>query len=571
MKYSSTIFLAFFFCHAIFCQSSAINSRLNEIEKSNSYTTSVIELKKMLSASDLTKDETLSIQTVLVHKYQQLKQWDTCLNYCQEQIAKAHQQKNTLAEATFYKHLGSTYYYIPQKQNAIAYWKKCIAIAEPNKYYTLLAQCYHNVGVISLEEADFSTAEKYFIKAIDLNKQNNDTASATFSIHYRLLATTYETENKLDKAEKIFQEIIAKTRAAKDSANLTESLVFYTNVLKKRKKFEKAILYSQEALAIARKINLIDGVITALNTHAGNLADAQNYKDAYKYKKEEDDLLKTRFNGDLNKKISEAEARFNNEEITHEKEVAVLKAQKEKQIYIISIIGLMIVTGFTFFYLNQQRKYRKKTEQLKMQQQVQEEKERLSRDLHDNLGSQLALLSNSVEQLDTANKKQQQIGSEIRKVKNTSKQLLQTLRETIWILNKEEVSTEDFFDKLVDYITRYLHSYPSIHLSIDENFVEAKNLNSNHALQLFRICQEAINNACKYSGSEILILKGISSCDELQILIEDRGIGFDVLSINTNNHYGLQNMKQRAASIGASLSIKTEPGKGTSISINLDS
>ena len=90
--------------------------------------------------------------------------------------------------------------------------------------------------------------------------------------------------------------------------------------------------------------------------------------------------------------------------------MAVLKARKEKQIYIASIIALLIAAGFAFFYLNQKKKYRKRIEQLKMQQQVQEEKERLSRDLHDNLGSQLALLSNSVEQLDTTNKKQQEVG-----------------------------------------------------------------------------------------------------------------------------------------------------------------
>jgi|CXWL01.1.fsa_nt_gi signal transduction histidine kinase len=565
-------FLLAIFCITVYClpaQDSAIHKKIEAIEKSNSNAEGIKELNTILATASLNAGEKLAAQTALVHKYQELQQWDICLNYCQQQIILAHQQKNTLAEATFYKHLGSTYYYIPQKKSAIEYWKKSIAISEPNNYQALLAQCYHNVGVITFEEADYSTAEKYFIKAIDLSKQNNDTSSATFSLHYRLLATTYDSENKLDKAEEIFQNIIAKCRAEKDSANLVEGLLFYTNVLKKKKEFEKAIVLSYEALTIARKINLIDGVITALNTHAANLADAQNFKEAYKYKYEEDTLLKTRFNGDLNKKISDAEAAFKNAEVEHEKEVAVLEAKKEKQIYFASIIILLLAAGLILFYVNQKRKYRKRIAQLKMQRQVQEEKERLSRDLHDNLGSQLALLSNSVEHLETANKKQKEIAGEIDKVKNTSRQLLQTLRETIWILNKEEVSAEDFFDKLVEYTTRYLQLYPSIHLSIDENFEETKTLNSNHALQLFRICQEAINNSCKYSGSEILILKGILSGGEMQIQIEDRGIGFNISSVSTNDHYGIENMKQRAASIAASLKINTEPGKGTLVSVSI--
>ncbi|MBL0144547.1 MAG: tetratricopeptide repeat protein [Chitinophagaceae bacterium] len=159
----------------------------------------------MLEKPGLTQDDDLAIKSTLTKEYLELHQWDVCLNFCQQQVSQARLQNNTLAEATFYKHIGNTYYFIPQKQNAIAYWKKCIAIAEPNNYYTLLEPCYNNVGVISYEEADYNTAEKYFIKAIDLGKRNNDTSSADFTMHYRLLATTYNAENKLDKAEKIFQ------------------------------------------------------------------------------------------------------------------------------------------------------------------------------------------------------------------------------------------------------------------------------------------------------------------------------------------------------------------------------
>lgn len=562
-------FVTMLWCGFLLAQNDTIPQLVNRLETSSDHQAAINTINDVLNTKTLSLENRLALQTTLIHKYQALQQWDRCLNYCQEQINRAHQQKNTLAEASFYKHLGSTYYYIPQKQNAIAYWKKCIAIAEPNKYHTLLAQCYHNVGVISLEEADFTTAENYFIKAIDLSRQNNDTASATFRLHYRLLATTYETDNKLDKAEKIFKEIITKSRAAKDSANLVECLLFYTSVLKKKSEFEKAIVLSQEALVIARNINLIDGVITALNTHAANLADAQNFKEAYKYKNEEDHLLKTRFSGDLNKKISESEAKFKTSEIQHEQEVTVLKAKKEKQIYIASIIGILIAAGSAFFYLNQKRKYRKKIEQLKMQQQLQEEKERLSRDLHDNLGSQMALLSNNIETLDINFKKELEIHGNIEKVKATSRQLLQTLREAIWILNKEQVTAQEFFDKLIDYAQRYLQSYPGMQLKAEEDFAGNKQLNSNEALQLFRICQEAVTNACKYSGSETVFIKGASVQHSFTVTIQDFGSGFDLEAVNGSGHYGLKNMQQRAAAVNAAIKIDTAAAKGVLIRVTI--
>ena len=566
MRSSCLIFFLLFFVTGLFAQNNELAKQLAAIEKSINHKAGIIELEKLLNSSNLTATDNLAVQTALVHKYQQLKQWDTCLNYCQAQVALAHQQNNSLAEATFYKLIGGTYYYIPQKENAIAYWKKCIEIAEPNKYNALLAQCYHNVGVISFEGADYKLAEKYFIKAIDLSKQNGDTASTTFSLHYRLLATTYDAENMPDKAEKIFQELIVKTRLAKDSANLVESLLFYTNVLKKKKEFEKAILFSDEALAIARKINLIDGVITALNTHAANLADAGNYKEAYKFKREEAELVKTRFAGDLNKKISDAEAVFKTTELQHENEIASIKAKKEKQVYIIAFAGLLILASFASYYFYQKRSVRQK---IQMQFQVQEEKERLSRDLHDNLGSQMALLSNNIESMDINYRKQQAIDNNIDRIKDTSKQLLQTLRETIWILNKEQVTAQEFFDKLVDYTHRFLQSYPDVKLLVEEDFAGSKQLNSNEALQLFRICQEAITNSCKYAGSEILELHGKAGPEKFIISIKDQGQGFDSNATAAEGGYGLKNMRRRASDINAELQIVSAKGSGVTVSIKL--
>jgi signal transduction histidine kinase len=555
-----------FISHTLYAQNNAVTKRLEEIEKSNANVSSIIELKKMLSSSNLSSAEILAAQTVLIHKYQELQQWDTCLNYCQALVASAHQHNNTLAEATFYKLIGNTYYNIPEKSKAIEYWEKCIVISDLNHHDILLEQCYHNIGSVILESGmNYPEAERNFQKAIQLSIANKTDTTELGNLHYRLLATLYGETNQLKKADDLYQLVIAKARNLNDSLRIAEALMFYAVVLSKEKKFDEAIKTGKEALLISQKFNKLDMEQTALGLLSSTYASSGNYKDGYRYLYNQNQVFVKRFNTDLNSKISEAEAKFKNAETIHEKRMAVLQAKKEKQVYIASIIGLLIAAGFAFFYLNQKRKYRKKIEQLKMQQQVQEEKERLSRDLHDNLGSQLALLSNNVEHLDRTNKKQQQVSDDIDRLKNTSKQLLQTLRETIWILNKEEVSIEDFFDKLIDYTTRYLQSYPSLHLLINEDFDETKTLNANYALQLFRICQEAINNACKYSGSHELIIKGSSKGNELLIGIEDKGSGFDISATTVDNHYGLQNMKQRAASIGAFLTITSEKGKGTLI------
>jgi signal transduction histidine kinase len=548
-------------------QTDTIPKLIERLEAGSDNKAAIITIGQLLKSKELNEINRLALQITLIHKYQELQQWDVCLDYCQQQITKAHAQNNTLAEATFYKMIGNTYYHIPDKDKAIEYWKKCIGISEPARFNLLLEQCYHNLGSVYLERSEhYDRAEKYLQQSVKLSIANKTDEQALGRLHYRLLATLYERTNQLDKALKAYEDVITKSRQAKDSSNLAEALMFSSGVLVKQKNFSEALQISSEALTIARKFTKLDMVRTALDLHAMNLYAAGKYKEAYEFKTEAADIIITRYNSDLNNKLSEAEAKFKTTEIQHDKNLAAVKAKKEKQLYLLSFGCLLSIAGFVFYFLYQKRNVKQK---IQMQLQVQEEKERLSRDLHDNLGSQMALLSNNIENLDSNFKKQQPLDENIEKVKGTSKQLLQTLRETIWILNKEQVTAQEFFDKLVDYTHRYLQFYPGMQLQVKEDFSFQKTLNSNEALQLFRICQEAVSNACKYSGSTSLLLQGNSQQTFFEIIIQDFGKGFIVNHINEEGHYGLKNMQQRATAINAILVINATTDKGVTVTIKI--
>jgi signal transduction histidine kinase len=558
----------------VFCQqattiadSSAVLKELAQIKKSNAYQASIVSLKKLLALPSLTNDETLALQSSLIHQYQELQKWDTCLHYCQQLVATAHQQNNGFAEATFYKHLGNTYYFIPDKDKAVEYWEKSIAISLPAHYNILLEQCYHNIGSVYLERGEqLGKAEDYFLMALKLGLVNYAPTSFENTQHYRLLASLYANSNQLKKAEDLYLDVIEKSKALKDTAHLSETLTFYSDLLIKKKEYDKAVQTSAEALTLSRNIKSLDLTYTALDFHSRNLFAAGRYKEAYTYREEMEQASRERFKTDLNDKIGNAEAKFKTAELAHDKEIAAIKAKKEKQLYILSFISFIIITGFSSYYLYQKKNAKQKTV---MQQQVQQEKERLSRDLHDNLGSQMALLSNNIETLDINFKKQHGIGENIEKVKDSSKQLLQILREAIWILNKDQVTAQDFFDKLIDHTQRFLQSYPGIKLKVEGNFPEHKLLNSNEALQLFRICQEAVTNACKYSGSQTLVLKAAAANKNFSVTIQDFGKGFETGAVESSGHYGLKNMRQRARSVGAAINITAENNKGVSMIVTI--
>lgn len=86
-------------------------------------------------------------------------------------------------------------------------------------------------------------------------------------------------------------------------------------------------------------------------------------------------------------------------------------------------------------------------------------------------------------------------------------------------------------------------------------------------LDLFRICQEALHNILYHAEATIATLSITETDEAFMFLINDNGKGFDVTAVKHSN--GLTVMKERAASIGAEVSVTSKPGSGTAVSVKL--
>ena len=100
-------------------------------------------------------------------------------------------------------------------------------------------------------------------------------------------------------------------------------------------------------------------------------------------------------------------------------------------------------------------------------------------------------------------------------------------------------------------------------LDVKENIAGKSILSSAEALNIFRIFQEALNNASRYSGASIIGLS-VETGETLlyKITVSDNGKGFDT-GITFKDHYGLENMRQRAKDINAELKIDSNIHSGT--------
>jgi len=234
-----------------------------------------------------------------------------------------------------------------------------------------------------------------------------------------------------------------------------------------------------------------------------------------------------------------------------------------------AIFAFLILTfvAAVFYFISRSR-YQKKLRELQMEQEVQKEKQRLSRDLHDNLGSQITWLSNNITQLERAEEEKQPVEKRLSQLKEGTGELMQTLRETIWILNKDKIRCVELVDKVVSLAARHIEVCPPMKLITEENILSNIELNSGQALQIFRICQEAINNVCKHAQATTLTIKADSANNHFAISVSDNGKGLVVNENGLEGHYGLQNMKERAKETNLDLNISSSAGGGTTVAVS---
>jgi signal transduction histidine kinase/ligand-binding sensor domain-containing protein len=234
---------------------------------------------------------------------------------------------------------------------------------------------------------------------------------------------------------------------------------------------------------------------------------------------------------------------------------------------VIAFILLSVGLGISIQKIRQ----RKAIRALEFQHKLQLERERISRDLHDNVGTQLSLISKNIEGVINP---LQQVSDEERirnlgNISQTSKEVIFTLRETIWALNKEEISLEELSDKLKAFTQKLFEINNTCRLLFTEDIGnEEVILSPSEAIHLFRICQEAITNSLKYANATVMDIRIQAKNGKYVIMIGDDGIGFEKDLKKTSTHYGLDNMKYRAQEIGCKFAIDTTPGGGTRVSIS---
>lgn len=248
-----------------------------------------------------------------------------------------------------------------------------------------------------------------------------------------------------------------------------------------------------------------------------------------------------------------------------------IKPPLYKRWWFVTVLS-MVPLYFLYYIMNIRRKRQalKVAYTQELEHKLYEDRLRISRDLHDNIGAQMATVKRGInfildqgEQLTDV-----QTTNKMRDLEAISTQINQELRDTIWAVQQEQIDVAGFITRLKNYIFQVIGPDSLYRVIYEEHGDKQLILGPFVALNLHRICQEAFNNILKHAEAteiRIIIDSGPSS---LKIKITDNGKGFDPQQISEG--YGLGNIRKRAEQIGAEVYINRMKIKGSSIEISID-
>lgn len=215
------------------------------------------------------------------------------------------------------------------------------------------------------------------------------------------------------------------------------------------------------------------------------------------------------------------------------------------------LIGVFILAVYAIFRYKVER-----------QKQLEAIRSRISRDLHDDIGSALSsirILSARKEMTDGV------MADALSRINRSSQTMLDTMDDIIWAINPQndkgeqllirmrEFGSELLEAKQIDYSMRFDEHLNDVHFSL------------NQKRNVYLIFKEALNNAAKHSGAKqvVIVFEMNRATGLIRLEVSDNGVGFTDPGQTGRN--GLMNMQKRADEIGGTLTVNSEKGKGSEL------
>lgn len=476
--------------------------------------------------------------------------------------------------------IGYTYDRMGDYHKAIEWYRRGLKL-EGVKNEDYIGRAYGLIGIAYDELKDYDKAVLYNLKAITRFKKKPN--SIFLHTWYSNLGNTYTKLGKLDLAEKYtllalednsrkrYVTIINLGKIYLEKGEIKKAETVLKKVLEDLQQTDQPVFLSEAYLRLHE-----------LYIKVGD------YKTSLAYFEQYNQNEQKRLSIEKAKQINELTIQYE----TAEKEKQLLEQNtkiashqlelKNRNLWISGLSSLVIIIALIGFLLYKQQLLKNNQQQqesemklalekIDAQNKLQEQRVNISRDLHDNIGAQLTFIISAIDTIKYyVADKQNPLTQKLDDIAIFAKETIQELRDTIWAMNKSEITLQDLLTRTTNFIEKARQANPDIQISVesDETIRAHVKFTGLNGLNTFRIIQEATNNALKHAEAEDINITIGKEHNSVRFRIADNGIGF--LEKDEHQGNGLMNMRKRASELGSELLLESASGKGTTVEFVAD-
>lgn len=467
------------------------------------------------------------------------------------------------------KNIGAIYSYESNLKNSLFYFEKALQLAKELNNPGQMGYCYNNFGVVYAQTGQFELSLKNHELALQNFVKAGDVEGAAKS---RLnMGILYRNKNEIEKSNENLKKSISvllerNMKRALATAYCNLGLNYYDMGNK-----PEALLYQKKALEIAMETGDKQMIANAYFGMSSIYEKSGEFEFALKYYKLLEDLEDSVLNQQRSEQIAEMQAKYESDkkdneikQLWQEKEIRELVLKQQRLYLLLAVIFVVsLIVFFMFFYKYQlfKEKQRRKIAILETEHQ---ERLRIAKDMHDELGSGLSKILIQTELLRKAKSETLDRDEAINKISLSVRELSERMSDLVWSLNPENSSLDNLIARMREFVSDFLEDSDII-LTTSFPDVEKLIMLSKEAMRnVFLAYKETVNNAVKHSGANYLNVEVVWDEHFFQIFISDNGKGFN--PDNPERHgNGLHNLKNRIEDIGGEIIIDSTIGSGSKI------
>ncbi len=237
------------------------------------------------------------------------------------------------------------------------------------------------------------------------------------------------------------------------------------------------------------------------------------------------------------------------------------------------VAALLLIAGLTAASLRalELRKHQRKLAALELEQRLEQERSRIARDIHDELGSRLTEIGLLSELARRVEPLAEQVKADIETIAGKARSSTQALDEIVWAVNPRNDTLEGFVTYACAYAEEHLH-LARIRCRLETTSpIPPRPLRADVRYHLFLAFKEALNNVVKHARATQVELRVTVTAEQMTMAIRDDGCGFDFDPERPPGFggNGLANMRERLRSAGGAFLCESARGRGTQVTFSI--